>query len=121
MISIETKIEKTLLLEKISSQENEIKGMPQNRNPKTMIDNIEVLTGEMNFRISQENSFIKGMNSQKERAINWAISEIIIPQMQNVVENILARELRDFSTMSRKHHSQTIGVHNSDENKLQNR
>ena len=39
------------------------------------------------------NSIIIGMNSQIERVISSAISGRIILQMQNVVENVLAREL----------------------------
>ena len=43
---------------------------------------LNYLTGELNFRISQEmNSIINFMNSQTEWAINSTISERSIPQM----------------------------------------
>ena len=54
-----------------SSQENEIRDMPRNLDERTLPDNMEILTAEMNIRISQEvNSIINGMNSQIERAIS---------------------------------------------------
>ena len=65
--------------------------MPRNRVERTLPDNMEIFTSEMNFRISQKmNCITNGMNSQIERAISSAISERIYPQMQNVVENVLA-------------------------------
>ena len=80
---------------------------------------MEILTGEMNFRISQEmNSIINGMNSQIERAISSAISERIIPQMQNVVENVLARELRDVPNVSGRLHIQTDEAQNNNRDNL---
>ena len=102
-----------------SSQENEIRNMPSNRGERTLPDNMEILTGEMNFRISQEmNSIINGMNSQIERAISSAISERIIPQMQNVVENVLARELREVPNVSGRLHVQTDEAQNSNRDNL---
>ena len=101
-----------------SSQENEIRHMPRNRDERTLPDKMEILTGEMNFRISHEmNSIINGMNSQIERAISSAISERIIPQMQNV-ENVLARELRDVPNVSGRLHVQTDEAQNNDRNNL---
>ena len=102
-----------------SSQENEIRNMPRDRDERTLQDNMEILTGEMNFRISQEmNSIINGMNSQIERAISSAISERIIPQMQNVVENVLARELREVPNVSSRLHVQTDEAQNSNRDNL---
>ena len=37
-----------------SSQENELRDIPRNRDERTLLDNMETLTGEMNFRITQE-------------------------------------------------------------------
>ena len=59
-----------------SSQEDEIRNMPRKRDERTLPDNMEILTGEMNVRISKElDNFINGMNSQIERAFSSAISK----------------------------------------------
>ena len=63
-----------------SSQENEIRNMPVNRDILDFSINMETLTGEMNLRISQKlNRLINGVNSQIESAISTAISERILP------------------------------------------
>ena len=86
-----------------SSQDNEIRNMPENRNDPNFTRDLDMLTGEINLRISQEiGSLINGMNSQIENAISSAISERIIPQMQGVVEAVLRRQLGGVSSMSRR-------------------
>ena len=62
-----------------SSQDNEIRNMPENRNDHVFSGDLDMLTGEINLRISQEiGSLINGMKSQVESAISSAISERII-------------------------------------------
>ena len=86
-----------------SSQDNEIRNMPENRHDQNFARDLEMVTGEINLRISQEiGSLINVMNSQIEIAISSAISERIIPQMQGVVEAVLNRQLGSVSTMPRR-------------------
>ena len=48
-----------------SSQDNEIRNMPENRNDHVFSGDLDMLKGEINLRISQEiGSLINGMNSQ---------------------------------------------------------
>ena len=73
----------------ISSQENEI-GDIDNRNEPVregrLIESINVLSGEMNARMSREmETMMELMHTQISRAINSAISERIIPELQNMV------------------------------------
>ena len=66
-----------------SSQDNEIRNKPENRNNPHLSGDLDMLSGEINLRISQEiKSLLNGMNSQIENAISSAISERIIPQVQ---------------------------------------
>ena len=89
-----------------SSEEIEIRNMPQNRDDNNLARQIDVLTNEGNLRISREmDSLLNGVNSQIENAISMAISEIVIPQVQNVVENVLARQSERVATMSRRPHN----------------
>ena len=105
-----------------SSQENEIRNTPVNRDNIDFSRNMETLTGEMNLRISQEmNSLINGVNSHFESAISTAISERILPRMQNVVETVLARLLGSVPGMSRRPHTSKIDVHSLNEDNLINR
>ena len=76
-----------------SSQDNEIRIMTENENDPSLARDLDMLSGEINLRISQEIiGLINGMNSQIENAISSAISERIIPHMQGVVEAILDRQ-----------------------------
>ena len=78
-------------------------------------------TFEMKFRISQEmSSIINGMTSQIQRAISSTISERIFPKMQNVVENVLAGELRDVVTVFSGRHIQYDEMNNQNRNNIQN-
>ena len=86
-----------------SSQDNEIRNMPEKKNIPSLTRDLDTLSGEMNLRISQEmNSLLNGMNSQIENAISSATSERIIPQIQGVVEAILSRQLESVPPMSRR-------------------
>ena len=74
-----------------SSQENEIRDI-NNRNEPTgesrLIESINTLSGEMNARMSREmESMMDFMQTQISRAINSAISERIIPEIQNMMGN----------------------------------
>ena len=105
-----------------SSQENEIRNMPENRGNPNLSRELDVLSGEINLRISQEiNSLLNGMNSQIENAINSAISERIIPQMQGVVETVLSRQVGNVQGLSKRPQTTTEDVRNVDENNLHNR
>ena len=71
-----------------TSQENEIRNKPENRNKPHLSRELHMLSG-INLRISQEiNSLFNGMNSQIEKAISSAISERTVPHVQGLVETI---------------------------------
>ena len=68
--------------------------MSENRNNSTFPRDMDTLIGEINSRISQDlGRLINEVNSQIENAISSAISDRIFPQMQDVVEAVLARRL----------------------------
>ena len=75
-----------------SSQENEIRDIDSRNEPvreSRLIESINMLSGEMNARISREmEAMMDPMHSQISRAISSAISERIIPEIQNMVENL---------------------------------
>ena len=76
-----------------SSQENEMRNMSVKRENFEFSINMETLTGEVTFRISQEmRSFKNGKNSQIESAISSVISERILPKMKVVVDSKLIRQ-----------------------------
>ena len=84
-----------------SSQDNEIRNMPENRKNPSLTRDLDMLSGELKLRISQTmNSFLNGMKSQIENAISSARSERRIPQMQGVEESILNRQLESVPPMS---------------------
>ena len=62
-----------------------------------------------------------GFNSRIESAISSAISERIIPQMQDVVEAILNRQLEGVSSMSRRPQNISNSERNVEEINMQNR
>ena len=72
-----------------SSQENEIRDIDNRNEPVRegrLIESINVLSGEMNARMSREmETMMELMHTQISRAINSAISERIIPELQNMV------------------------------------
>ena len=72
-----------------SSQENEIRDIDSRNEPigeGRLIESINTLSGEMNARMSREmESMIGIMQTQITRAINSAISERIIPEIQNMM------------------------------------
>ena len=75
-----------------SSQENEIRDI-SNRNEtvreERLIESINTLSGEMNARMSREmETMMDFMQNQISRVINCAISERIIPEIQNMVGNL---------------------------------
>ena len=83
---------------------------------------METLIGEMNQKISQEMSIlINGVKSQIECAISTAIIERILPQMQDVVETVIARQLGSAPGMSRKPQNSENDVRSLNENNLMNR
>ena len=75
-----------------SSQENEIRDIDSRIEPvreSRLIESINTLSGEMNARMSREmEAIIDLMQSQISRTISSAISERIIPEIQNMVENL---------------------------------
>ena len=80
--------------------------MPENRDHNNLARHIDVLTNEVILRISREmDSLLNGVNSQIEIAISMALSERVIPQVQNVIENVLARQSERVATMSRRPHN----------------
>ena len=101
---------------------NKIRNMSENRNHHSLIRDLDMLSGEINLRLSQEiNSLLNRVNSQIENAINSAISERINPQMQGVVEAILNRQFESVSSMSRRPQNVESDERNVEENKMQNR
>ena len=73
-----------------SSQENEIRDIDNRNEPvreDRLIETINTLSGEMNARLSREmEAMMDLMHTQSSRAISSAISERIIPEIQNMVE-----------------------------------
>ena len=104
-----------------SSQENEIRNMPESRVNRNFSGDIETLTIETNLWISQEISLLlKGVNSQMESNISTAISERVIPQMQGVVETMLARQLESIPGTCRRPHNPENDVRSLNQNNLTN-
>ena len=75
-----------------SSPENEIRDIDNRNEPVRegrLIESINILSGEMNARMSREmETMMDLMHTQISRAINFAMSERIIPEIQNMVENL---------------------------------
>ena len=75
-----------------SSQENEIRDISNRNEPvreERLIQSINILSGEMNARKSRKiETWMDFMQTQTNRAISCAISERIIPEKQNMVENL---------------------------------
>ena len=75
-----------------SSQENEIRDIDSRNEPvreSRLIESINTLSGEINARMSREmETMMDLMQTQITRAISSAMSERIIPEIQNMVENL---------------------------------
>ena len=75
-----------------SSQENEIRDIDSRNEPvreSRLVESINMLSGEMNARMSREmKAMMDLMQSQISRPISSAISERIIPEIQNMAENL---------------------------------
>ena len=75
-----------------SSQENEIRvinGRNESVRESRLIESINMLSGGMNARMSREmETMMDLMHAQSSRAISSAISERIITEIQNMVENL---------------------------------
>ena len=75
-----------------SSQENEIRDIDSRNEPvreSTLMESINMLSGEMNARMSREMETMTDlMHTQISRAFSSAISERIIPELQNMVEKL---------------------------------
>ena len=75
-----------------SSQENEIRDINNQNEPvreERLVESINTLSSEMNARMSREmETMMDFMQNQISRAINCAISERIIPEIQNMVGNL---------------------------------
>ena len=75
-----------------SSQENEIRDIDSRNEPvreSRLVESINLLSVEMNARMSREmEAMMDLMQSQISRAFSSAISERIIPEIQNMVENL---------------------------------
>ena len=75
-----------------SFQENEIRDIDNRNEPireDRLIESINILSGEMNARMSREmKTMMDLMHTQISRAINSAISERIIPEIQNMVGSL---------------------------------
>ena len=80
-----------------SSQENELMNSHTSaRNEpvrkETLIESINKLSGDMNARMSREmETTMNYMQTQSNKAISCALSERIIPEIQNMVENLPVR------------------------------
>ena len=75
-----------------SSLENEIRNMPSSSSTDhqdQVLKNIENITNELNRKFTQEIDVLIGsVNLQINRAVEEAISERVIPRIQNVVESL---------------------------------
>ena len=59
---------------------------------ETLIESINKLSGDMNARMSREmETTMNYMQTQSNKAINCALSERIIPEIKNMVENLPVR------------------------------
>ena len=105
-----------------SSQENEIRSVSENREDSNLTRQMDVSTNEVNLRIWREmDSLLNWVNSQIENAISMAISERVIPQVQIVIEAVLARQSERVSTVYRRPHISGNDVQNCDEDNMTNR
>ena len=105
-----------------SSQENEIRSMSENREDNNLTRQMDVLTNEVNLRISRVmDSLFNGVNSQIENAISMVISEKVIHQVQNVFEAVLARQSERVPTVYMRPHNSGNDVQNCDEDNMTNR
>ena len=69
-----------------------------------MRQSFEMFSNEFNLRISQEmDSMVTMMHSQINRAINNAISERVIPEIQNIVSSMSSSGNRDTETSMSPH------------------
>ena len=75
-----------------SSQKNEIRDIDSRNEPvreSTLMESINMLSGEMNARMSREMETMTDlMHTQISRAFSSAIKERIIPELQNMVEKL---------------------------------
>ena len=75
-----------------SSQENEVRDIDSRNEPvgeSRLLESINMLSGEMNARMSREmETMMDLLHSQISSAISSVISERIIPEIQNMVENL---------------------------------
>ena len=105
-----------------STQDNEIRNLPENRNVPSLARDLDMLSGETKLRVSQEiTSLLNGLNSQIKNAISSATSKRIIPHMQGFVGAVIKRQLERVSSMSRKPQNVESDERNVDENNMQNR
>ena len=104
-----------------SSQDNEIRNMPENRNNPHLSKKLHMLSGEINIRISQEIN--KLSNEFPNRKCNnfCDFSKIIIPQVQGLVETILISQLEIVQSSSRRPQTTIDEENNVDVNNLHNR
>ena len=75
-----------------SYQENEIKNIDNRNEPNRqdgLADSIEILSSEMNARLSQEiYSLINAMQTQIKTAISSAINDRVLPEIQNIMGSL---------------------------------
>ena len=72
-----------------SSQDIEIRDIDNRNEPVRLIESMNMLSGEMNTRLSLEmETMMDFMHTQISRVISSAIRERIIPEIQNMTENL---------------------------------
>ena len=96
--------------------------MPEIREDNSLARQIDVLTNEVNLGILREmDSLLNGLNSQIENAVSMAISERVIPQVQNVHETVLAKQSERVPAMSRRPHNSGNDAQNCDVDNMTSR
>ena len=87
--------------------------------PDRFEETLESFTSEFNMRLSQEmDSMMARMHSQINRAINTAIAERVIPEIQNIVFLISSSGNRDTEASSSPNSQENAETNNGFKNKI---
>ena len=85
-------------------------------------ETLETFTSEFNMRLSQEmDSMMSLMHNQINRAISTAITERIIPEIQNIMSSILFSGNRDTEASSSPNSQENTEMNNGTRNKITKR
>ena len=121
----EQDIESNLQTSRYETHENEFRHYPhENAKPRQdrVQETLEIFTSEFNMRLSQEiDSMMSLMYSQINRAISTAITEIVIPEIQNIVSSISSSGNRDTEASSSPDSQENTETNEGFKNKITKR